>query len=188
AILEDAKAAGVVQSLWSLDYGVNKVFSANTRTIPTVDLSCEDYGLVHRLANNNQHPTLRIDAQATFGADVPIHNTIASIKGTEKPDEYVMLSAHFDSWDSGSGATDNGTGTIAMMEAMRILKQVLPNPKRTIMVGHWHSEEQGLNGTKAFVKDHPEVIKGLQALFNQDNGTGRIQNISASGLVNAPDV
>ena len=65
------------------------------------------------------------------------------IKGTEKPDEYVMLSAHFDSWDGSSGATDNGTGTLMAMEAMRILKQAYPHPKRTIMVGHWASEEQG---------------------------------------------
>jgi Zn-dependent M28 family amino/carboxypeptidase len=55
-----------------------------------------------------------------------------------------MLSAHFDSWDGGTGATDNGTGTLVMMEAMRILKKVYPNPKRTILVGHWGSEEQGL--------------------------------------------
>jgi Zn-dependent M28 family amino/carboxypeptidase len=114
-------------------------------------------------------------------------NTIAEIKGTEKPNEYVMLSAHFDSWDGASGATDNGTGTVVMMEAMRILKQVLPNPKRTILAGHWTSEEQGLNGSRAFVKDHPEVVAGLQALFNQDNGTGRIVEIENPGLLGASE-
>jgi Zn-dependent M28 family amino/carboxypeptidase len=96
-----------------------------------------------------------------------------------------MLSAHFDSWDGGSGATDNGTGTITMLEAMRILKQVYPNPRRTILVGHWSGEEQGLNGSRAFVKDHPEIVSGLQALFNQDNGTGRVENMSASGFPDA---
>jgi carboxypeptidase Q len=59
---------------------------------------------------------------------------------------------------------------------------VYPHPKRTIMVGHWASEEQGLNGSTAFTEDHPEVMKGLQALFNQDNGTGRVQSLSSSGL------
>jgi carboxypeptidase Q len=93
-----------------------------------------------------------------------------------------MLSAHFDSWDGSSGATDNGTGTLMAMEAMRILKTVYPHPKRTILVGHWASEEQGLNGSTAFAEDHPEVMKGLQALFNQDDGTGRAQSISAAGL------
>jgi Zn-dependent M28 family amino/carboxypeptidase len=96
-----------------------------------------------------------------------------------------MLSAHFDSWDGGQGATDNGTGTLTMMEAMRILKLVYPNPKRTILVGHWGSEEQGLNGSRAFVEDHPEIVSKLQALFNQDNGTGRIANISGQGYQHA---
>jgi hypothetical protein len=68
------------------------------------------------------------------------------------------------------------------MEAMRILKLAYPKPKRTIIVGHWASEEQGLNGSHAFIEDHPDIVKGLQAVFNQDNGTGRVQNISATGL------
>ena len=68
---------------------------------------------------------------------------------------------------------------------MRILRQVYPNPKRTILVGHWSGEEQGLNGSRAFAADHPEIVAGLQALFNQDNGTGRIQNISMQGLTGA---
>jgi hypothetical protein len=85
----------------------------------------------------------------------------------------------------GSGATDNGTGTVTMLEAMRLLRAAYPRPKRTILVGHWTSEEQGLNGSRAFVEDHPEVVRGLQALFNQDNGTGRIENVSPAGLVGA---
>src|SRR5260370_26766433 len=96
-----------------------------------------------------------------------------------------MVWGDFDSWDGGSGATDNGTGTITMLEAMRILKLVYPNPRRTILVGHWSGEEQGLNGSRGFVKDHPEVVSGLQALFNQDNGTGRIETMSASGFPDA---
>jgi Zn-dependent M28 family amino/carboxypeptidase len=93
-----------------------------------------------------------------------------------------MLSAHFDSWDGGSGATDNGTGTITMLEAMRILQLAYPHPRRTILVGHWSSEEQGLNGSSAFVQDHQPIVDSLQALFNQDNGTGRIESMSASGF------
>jgi Iap family predicted aminopeptidase len=96
-----------------------------------------------------------------------------------------MLSAHFDSWDGSSGATDNGTGTITMLEALRILKQVYPRPKRTILVGHWSGEEEGEVGSAAFREDHPEVIKGLQALFNQDNGTGRVVRMSAGGIPDA---
>ena len=183
--LEAAGAAGIVQSNWSNDYGVNKIFGTNTSTTPTLDLSCEDYGLVYRLAENDQGPVLRVRADAEFLGEVPTFNTIAELRGTESPDEYVMLSAHFDSWEASSGATDNGTGTVMMMEAMRILKEVYPNPKRTILVGHWSGEEQGLNGSRAFAADHPEIVEGLHALFNQDNGTGRIVNVSMQGLLEA---
>jgi Zn-dependent M28 family amino/carboxypeptidase len=134
---------------------------------------------------NGDNPIISIQTDSKDLGTVPNFNTIAEMKGTEKPEEYVMLSAHFDSWDAGQGATDNGTGTLTMMEAMRILKLVYPNPKRTILVGHWGSEEQGLNGSRAFVEDHPEVVGKLQALFNQDNGTGRIVNISGQGFQHA---
>jgi carboxypeptidase Q len=183
--LERAGALGVVESNWSNDYGVNKVFRAYTRNIPAVDLSCEDYGLVFRLAERGQGPRLRVTAEAEWLGEVPTYNTIAEIRGSERPDEYVMLSAHFDSWDSASGATDNGTGSVLMMEAMRILRQVYPNPKRTILLGLWGGEEQGLNGSRAFAHDRPDVVSGLHALFNQDNGTGRVVNISMQGLTDA---
>src|SRR5438477_10936466 len=107
------------------------------------------------------------------------------MKGTQLANEYVMRSARFDSWAGGSGATDNGTGTITMLEAMRILKLVYPNPRRTILVGHWSGEEQGLNGSRGFVADHPDIVGGLQALFNLDNGTGHIDTMSALGFPNA---
>ncbi len=163
-------------------WGVIEVFETYNTKAPAVTLTCEDYGLLSRLAENGQQPMVRLDLDAQLLGEVPAFNTIGMIKGSEKPNEYVMLSAHFDSWDGSSGATDNGTGTLMAMEAMRILKTAYPHPKRTIMVGHWASEEQGLNGSTAFTADHPEVMKGLQALFNQDNGTGRVQSISAAGL------
>lgn len=183
--LERAGALGVLTSLWSQGWGVTKVFQARTREVPSMDLSCEDYGLVYRLTEKNQGPVVRAFADAEFQGEIPVFNTIAEIRGTERPDEYVMLSAHFDSWDAASGATDNATGTITMLEAIRILRQVYRNPKRTILVGHWNGEEQGLNGSRAFVEDNPKVVAGLQALFNQDNGTGRVVNMSAGGLVGA---
>ena len=181
--LEKAGAAGVVSSLWSAGFGVNKIFSAYTKNIPSVDISLEDYGLVYRLTESNSKPVLSIKTDSKETGIVPTFNTIAEIKGSEKPGEYVMLSAHFDSWDGASGATDNGTGTLTMMEAMRILKKFYPHPKRTILVGHWGSEEQGLNGSRAFVEDHPEIVNNIQALFNQDNGTGRITNIAGQGFL-----
>lgn len=183
--LENAGAAGVVQSNWSAGFGVNKIFGANTKKVPTIDLSLEDYGLLYRLTESGGKPRIAVRADSKELGTVPTFNTVAEIRGSEKPNEYVILSAHFDSWDGATGATDNGTGTLVMMEAMRILKKVYPNPKRTILVGHWGSEEQGLNGSRAFVEDHPEIVAGIQAVFNQDNGTGRVVNLSGQGFLHA---
>lgn len=183
--LEEAGARGVIGSTWSQGWGVNKVFGAYTSRVPTLDVSCEDYGLLYRLAERNQGPVIQVEAQAELMGEVPVFNTIAEIRGREKPGEYIILSAHFDSWDASSGATDNGTGTTTMLEAMRILKKVYPNPRRTILVGHWSGEEQGLNGSRAFAADHPEIVGGVQAVFNQDNGTGRVSTIGMSGMLDA---
>ena len=185
--LENAGAVGIVASNWSKGFGVNKIFSARTKAIPTVDLELEDYSMLYRMVEYGDAPQIKIVAESKELGRVSNFNTIAEIKGTEKPDEYVILSAHFDSWDGGTGATDNGTGTLVMMETMRILKKMYPNPKRTILVGHWGSEEQGLNGSRAFVEDHPEIVKNIQAVFNQDNGTGRVVRLSGAGFLHAYD-
>lgn len=182
---EQAGAVGVLTSTWSAGWGVTKVFSTWTDRIPTLDLSCEDYGLVFRLGRNNQGPRIRLDATSASLGERPVFNVVAELRGTEKPDEYVVLSAHFDSWDGASGATDNGTGTLTMLEAMRILKATYPNPKRTIILGLWGGEELGLVGSGAFATDHPEVVNGLQAAFNQDNGTWRIEYIRMMGFTGA---
>lgn len=187
AALEKAGAAGVISSYWSKGFGVDKIFGAYTKKIPSVDIAMEDYGLLYRLTASGSKPKVSILTDSKEKGAVPTLNTLAEIKGVEKPDEYVMLSAHLDSWDGGTGATDNGTGTLVMLEAMRILKRIYPHPKRTILVGHWSSEEQGLNGSRAFVEDHPEIVNNIQALFNQDNGTGRVVNIAGQGFVNAYD-
>ena len=183
--LEAAGVAGIIGSLWSQGWGVQKIFQAYTDRAPVLDVACEDYGLLYRLADSKQGAVVEVTAESQALGEVPVFNVVGEMKGTQLPNEYVMLSAHFDSWDGGSGATDNGTGTITMLEAMRILKLVYPNPRRTILVGHWSGEEQGLNGSRGFVADHPDIVGGLQALFNQDNGTGHIENMSASGFPNA---
>ena len=137
------------------------------------------------MVKSGVNPEIKVVSTSKDLGTVPTFNTLAMIKGVEKPEEYVILSAHFDSWDGATGATDNGTGTIVMMEAMRILKAVYPSPKRTILVGHWGFEEGGLNGSRAFVEDFPDIVKNTQALFNQDNGTGRVINISGQGFLNS---
>ena len=184
--LEKAGAVGVIVSNFasplSEAWGTYTVYDTKNKSALGIAMSCEDYGLLYRLTEKKQGPQLRVNAEAQSMGEVPVFNTLGTIKGTEKPNEYILLSAHFDSWDGSQGATDNGTGTITMMEAMRILKKVYPNPKRTIIAGHWPGEEQGLNGSRAFAFDHPEIVRAIQAGFNQDNGTGRIVSTSGVGL------
>ena len=183
--LDQAGAAGIITSRWSGGWGVNKIFETASNASLGVDLSCEDYGLLDRLAVHGQQPRIRIDADAQLTGTVPQFNVIAELRGTELPGEYVLLAAHLDSFHGATGATDNGTGTITMLEAMRILKTVYPNPRRTILVGHWGAEEVGLIGSRAFVEDHPDIVEGLQAAFNQDNGTWRIERIEGQGFLHA---
>jgi len=183
--MDNAGAAGMITSRPKDGWGTIEVFETYNVKTPAVALSCEDYGLVYRLTDSGMKPKITMNLDAQLLGEQPIYNTVAMIRGSEKPDEYVVLSSHFDSWDGSSGATDNGTGTITMLEAMRILKKAYPHPKRTIIAGHWAGEEEGEVGSKAFTEDHPEVIKGLQALFNQDNGTGRVTRISGAGLPDA---
>ena len=183
--LDAAGAAGIIRSQWSEGWGVNKIFGTGTERTPLLDLSCESYGLVYRLAENGQEPVLRVDAQARFLGEVPVFNAIATIPGTAEPAEYVILGGHYDSWDGSSGALDNGTGAVAIMEAMRILKKAVPNPRRTIIGALWNGEEQGLNGSRAFVEDHPEILESTHTVFNVDHGAGPVTFIPMQGFAAA---
>lgn len=183
--LEKAGAAGIAISNWTGIMGANRIFGAKTSKIPMFDIELEDYGMLYRLAESGKKPRIKVDSQSKILPENPSFNTIGIIKGKEKPNEYVILSAHLDSWDGAQGATDNGTGVLTMLETIRILKKYYPNNKRTIVVGLWGSEEQGLNGSRGFVADNPEIIKGVQAVFNQDNGTGRVVEISGQGFVDS---
>lgn len=186
--LEQAGAAGVLVTTWTGAWGADHFHQpALTQRVPALTLGCEDYTLVARLAAAGRGPVLRVEADSESLGEMPALNTVAEIRGRERPDEFVVLSAHFDSWDGHSGATDNGAGTIAVMEAMRVLRGVYPAPRRTILAGHWGGEEQGLNGSRAFVADHPHVVDGLHVLLNLDTGTGRVREIRMEGLSRAAE-
>ncbi len=182
-----AGVAGVITTSWSQYPGVNKVFGSWRQQVPTIEASCEDYNLLFRLAQNNQGPKVKVNAESEFLGEQPVFNVIARIPGTEKPNDYIVLSAHYDSWDGASGATDNGTGTITMLEALRILKKHYPNPKRTIIVGHWGGEEQGLNGSRGWVEDNMGLVGNVVAGWNQDNGTGRVTGMSPGPFIGAQE-
>ena len=183
--LDAAGASGIIRSQWSEGWGVTKIFGTRAQRAPVIDLSCEAYGLLYRLAENGQTPVLRVNAEARFLGEVPVHNAIATIPGSAEPEEYVILGGHYDTWDGGSGALDNGTGAVVIMEAMRILKSVYPRPRRTIIGALWNGEEQGLNGSRAFVEDHPEILERTHTVFNADHGNGPVTFIPMQGFAAA---
>ena len=159
--------------------------------VATVHVSLESYGRIARLIDKNVPVTLELNMVNKFyPANTGSFNIVGEIPGTDPAlkDEVVMIGAHFDSWHSGTGATDNGAGSGVMLEAMRILKALNVSPRRTIRIGLWTGEEQGLYGSAAYVRQHygtrdstgfhalPEQ-KNLAAYFNVDNGSGKIRGI-----------
>lgn len=164
--------------------------------VPTVHVSQESYGRIARMVGLNVPVTLSLNMQNKFyPANTASFNIIGEIPGTDPAlkDEVVMIGAHFDSWHSGTGATDNGAGSGVMLEAMRLLKTLNVSPRRTIRIGLWTGEEQGLYGSAAYVKQHygyrdstgfhtlPEQAK-FAAYFNVDNGSGKIRGIYTQGI------
>jgi carboxypeptidase Q len=158
---------------------------------PEVVVAVEQYGRIVRTLEKKIPVTLQMDIDNKFyDADQNAFNIAAELPGTDKPDEIVMLGAHFDSWHSGTGATDNAAGSAVMIEAMRILKQSGVKLRRTVRIGLWSGEEEGLLGSKAYVKEHfgdpatmqlkPEHAK-LSGYFNVDNGTGTIRGVYLQG-------
>ena len=118
-------------------------------------LAVEHYGRLARTLDKNIPVTIQLNIKNTSTtANQNAFNVIAELPGTDKADEVVMLGAHFDSWHSGTGATDNGAGSAVMMEAMRILKASGVKLRRTVRLALWGGEEQGLLGSRAYVKQH----------------------------------
>jgi Iap family predicted aminopeptidase len=157
--------------------------------IPTVALTPEHYGRIFRILEKGIPVKMDLDVRSTFfPQDSNSFNILAEIPGTDKADEVVMLGAHFDSWQGGTGATDNAAGSAVMMEAMRILKTLNMPMRRTVRIGLWTGEEQGLLGSRAYVTEHfgtngaikPEQSK-ISAYYNVDNGTGGIRGIYLQG-------
>jgi hypothetical protein len=175
---------------------------------PQITLAAEHWSRIARILAAKKDVELELNVKNNFydGPDSMIQNdTIAEIPGTDKKDEVVMLGAHLDSWHSGTGATDNGAGSIVMMEAVRILKALDIKPRRTIRIGLWTGEEEGLLGSEWYVEHHfgsrpeskdperkgdpsvrnrtygPMTIKPEQAkvsvYFNVDNGSGKIRGV-----------
>jgi carboxypeptidase Q len=213
--LADEKVMAIVDHGYG-NFGGGTVFvqsggtwkTGETVSVPAVTVALEQWGRVARLLEQKKDVELELNVTNTFYDDDPMqYNTVAEIPGTDKDkkDEVVMLGAHLDSWHAGTGATDNGAGTVVMMEAVRILKALDVKPRRTIRIALWTGEEQGLLGSQNYVQQHfgarpamddpdmkgmptlirreagpitvkPEQAK-LAAYFNVDNGSGKIRGV-----------
>ena len=184
-----------------------RVYDKDAKIPIQISAAGEHFNRVARMVDAGEKVTMTVDLAVQYDdADLNGYNTIAEIPGSDKADEVVMLGGHLDSWQGGTGATDNGAGCAVMMEAMRIIQTLGLKPRRTIRIGLWTGEEQGLFGSRAYVKQHlgemkgarnmfgppdpnapkPELIKGanydkLSAYFNIDNGTGKIRGIYMQG-------
>jgi carboxypeptidase Q len=146
--------------------------------IPAAFVSSESYGMIWRLLRRGP-VEVELDLKNSIGdKPVEVYNTVAEIRGSEKPDEIVLLGAHLDSWDLGTGTTDNGTGSTIVMEAERALQKSGLRPKRTIRFVLFSGEEQGLNGSRAYVAAHQDELPKFSAALIHDVGTGRVISIS----------
>ncbi|HEV3168646.1 MAG TPA: M20/M25/M40 family metallo-hydrolase [Isosphaeraceae bacterium] len=178
------------------------------RMLPQITVSKEHYNRMIRMIEQGEKLRVSVDLAVAFHDDDPMsYNTVAEIPGSDLKDELVMLGGHLDSWHSGTGATDNAAGCAVAMEAMRILQALDLKPRRTVRIALWTGEEQGLNGSRAYVADHfgkvgdgsmaaqfaairgdtspkitlqPEHEK-LSGYFNLDNGTGKVRGIYLQG-------
>jgi len=186
-VLEDARAHEGL--LFAEAAGAFK--ASATPAPPTFVVTAEQYNRIARLLEKKNPVRLRMSLKAaTSDRDVDGLNIIGEIPGGNKKEELVMIGAHFDSWHTGTGATDNGAGSAVMIEVMRILKALNLKMDRTIRIGLWGGEEEGLFGSRAYVKEHfadPKTMQvtsehaKLSGYFNLDNGSGKIRGVYLQG-------
>lgn len=156
--------------------------SASNR-IPTLYVAHNHYQLLHRLGTRPGARTrIELEVENTFvPGPIKVFNTIGEIVGSEKPDEVVVVGAHLDSWDLGSGTTDNGTGSCVVLEAARVLASCGVKPKRTIRFMLFTGEEQGLHGSRYHVTKNRDNLDKFSACLVHDTGTGKVRGIGGGG-------
>jgi hypothetical protein len=184
----------------AMDHGLIRAFNNRTfdekKAVPTVVVRNEDFGRMERLLGDGEDVKLEFNiVNHWYPEGKTSYNVTAEIRGSDKADEVVMLGGHLDSWHSATGATDNAIGSTIMMEAARLIQALGLKPRRTIRVGLWSGEEEGLLGSKAYVEQHfgtaespkPEWFK-LDCYFNIDSGTGRPRGANIFGPAEAASV
>ncbi len=154
--------------------------SAGFEPLPSLTLSSEHYGQLWRNAQRGVPVRIELNVQNRFtNPDRREYTVVAELPGTDLARELVMVGAHYDSWHPGTGATDNAAGSVVMMEAMRILKTLDLPMRRTVRIALWSGEEQGLIGSRHYVRMHAAEMPNVSAYLNVDNGTGRLRGVYA---------
>lgn len=157
--------------------------------LPRVVLANEHYAMLYRLLQRNVPVTVQIEVKNKFiRGPIDVYNTVGEIRGSEKPDEVVLCGAHLDSWDLATGSCDNGTGSMVVLEAARLIRSMGLKPKRTIRFVLFSGEEQGLFGSRAYVDAHKDEMDRISAVFVHDTGTGKITGIGLHGNPQAQPV
>jgi carboxypeptidase Q len=182
-LMRDERPAALLQpSGWT--YGVMRVGGTGAWRPgtaigpPELVVAHESYGQIWRNLHRGIPVELELDVQNLwYEDDLRAYNVLADLPGSDLAGELVMIGAHLDSWHAGTGATDNAAGSVVMMEAMRILRTLGLEPRRTIRIGLWSAEEQGLWGSRMYVANHPDLHARISGYLNFDNGTGRIRGI-----------
>jgi hypothetical protein len=180
---EDAGIAGVIRTEGGELIHTGWDFRVAEGTLPrlvTVTMLGSQHQKIVDLLHSGKDVQLTIDIDVTFRkGPIPLYNVIAELPGSEKPDELVIVGGHLDSWDGATGATDNGTGVCTTLEAARLLTAAGAKPKRTIRFMLWTGEEQGMLGSRAYVKAHPEELPKISAVLVHDGGTNYVSGIHA---------
>jgi len=179
AVLAGAKALAILRPSGKkndlLNMTGSPVAEYGLGATPVAFLAEEHANLLKRLARRGRHPRLELELGGTFSdRPVTVYNVVAELKGTTSPDEVVLVGGHQDSWDLATGASDNGTGTVVAMETLRAIAALGLKPRRTLRVVLFSGEEEGLLGSKAYVKAHAGELDHIQAVLVDDMGSGRI--------------
>jgi carboxypeptidase Q len=182
--LVEEGAAGILRDS-NKEHGLVNMTGASANftpaELPDAFLTTESYGLIWRLLKRGP-VEIEVELKNSFSTgEVEVYNTVAELPGAERPDEVVIIGGHIDSWDLGTGATDNGTGIMAVLEAARALKAVGVKPRRTIRFVLFSGEEEGLHGSRAYVKAHEKEMSRISGVLIHDMGTGRVKSIGLQG-------
>ena len=149
--------------------------------IPAAAITVEDAERLQRMQNRGTTVRVRLKMEAKFLPDAQSYNVIGEIRGSERPDEVVVVGGHFDSWDVGTGSTDDGGGCVVTWEALRLMKRLNLRPRRTVRVVLWTNEENGLRGGLAYLEKHKPKIDGHVLMLESDGGVMSPRGFGFSG-------